>query len=41
MEIYETLDYQDELEETRQRLLTAYPDSPQARAVAGGGPGGS
>jgi outer membrane protein assembly factor BamD len=41
MEIYETLDYQEELEETRQRLLTAYPDSPQARAVAGGGPGGS
>jgi outer membrane protein assembly factor BamD len=41
MEIYEALDYQEELEETRQRLLTAYPDSPQARAVAGGGSGGS
>jgi outer membrane protein assembly factor BamD len=39
MEIYETLDYQDELEETRQRLLSSYPDSPQARAVAGGGSG--
>jgi outer membrane protein assembly factor BamD len=40
MEIYEALDYQEELEETRQRLLSAYPDSPQARAVAGGGSGG-
>jgi outer membrane protein assembly factor BamD len=40
MEIYETLDYQEELEETRQRLLSGYPDSPQARAVAGGGTSG-
>jgi len=36
IEIYETLEYDEELEETRQRLLRAYPDSPEARAVAGG-----
>lgn len=35
MEIYETLDYQEELAETRARLLGSYPDSPQAREVRG------
>lgn len=36
IEIYEALEYDEEIEETRQRLLRAYPDSPEARAVAGG-----
>jgi outer membrane protein assembly factor BamD len=37
MDVYEILDYDDELEETRARLLRAYPDSPEARALARGG----
>lgn len=36
IEIYERLEYDTELEETRQRLLRAYPDSPEARALARG-----
>jgi outer membrane protein assembly factor BamD len=35
MEIYDALDYDEELEETRARLLRLYPDSPEARALAG------
>ena len=34
--IYETLEYEEELDETRQRLLRDYPDSEEARRVAGG-----
>jgi outer membrane protein assembly factor BamD len=37
MDVYEILDYEEELEETRGRLLRAYPESPEARALAGGG----
>lgn len=37
MDIYTTLDYPEEIEETRARLLRDYPDSPEARAVADGG----
>ena len=33
VDIYTTLEYQEELEEARQRLLRDYPDSPEARAV--------
>jgi outer membrane protein assembly factor BamD len=35
MQIYETLEYEEELEETRQRLLTEYPESAEARRLAG------
>jgi outer membrane protein assembly factor BamD len=34
IEIYEILEYPEELEETRARLLRNYPDSPEARALA-------
>jgi outer membrane protein assembly factor BamD len=37
IDIYEILDYDEELEETRARLLRAYPDSPEARALAARG----
>jgi outer membrane protein assembly factor BamD len=35
MEAYEALGYEDEVEAARERLLTSYPDSPEARQVAG------
>jgi outer membrane protein assembly factor BamD len=37
IDIYEALEYSEELEETRQRLLRGYPESPEARALAGTG----
>ena len=35
VEIYETLEYEEELEAMRQRLLRDYPESPEARRLAG------
>jgi outer membrane protein assembly factor BamD len=35
IDIYEVLEYDQELEETRARLLRDYPDSPEARRLAG------
>ncbi|NIP77781.1 MAG: outer membrane protein assembly factor BamD [Gemmatimonadetes bacterium] len=35
VEIYEVLEYEEELETTRQRLLTDYPESAEARQLAG------
>jgi outer membrane protein assembly factor BamD (BamD/ComL family) len=35
MEVYDALDYDEEMEETRARLLRLYPESPEARALAG------
>lgn len=41
IDIYEILEYDQELEETRARLLADYPDSPEARRLADdGGDGG-
>jgi outer membrane protein assembly factor BamD len=37
IQIYETLDYPEDVEETRARLLRDYPDSPEARALAADG----
>ena len=34
IEIYEILEYDTEIEETRARLVREYPDSPEARALA-------
>jgi outer membrane protein assembly factor BamD len=34
MDVYEILGYEEEREETRARLIRAYPDSPEARALA-------
>lgn len=36
IQIYDALEYEQELEETRARLLREYPDSPEARALARG-----
>jgi outer membrane protein assembly factor BamD len=41
MDVYEILDYDEELEDTRARLLRAYPESPEARALAARGGGGA
>jgi outer membrane protein assembly factor BamD len=37
IDIYQTLDYPEELADTRNRLLRSYPDSPEARALAADG----
>jgi outer membrane protein assembly factor BamD len=37
IDIYTILEYDQELQETRERLLRNYPDSPEARRVAGDG----
>jgi outer membrane protein assembly factor BamD len=37
IEIYTVLDYPEEIQETRDRLMRNYPDSPEARAVAADG----
>ncbi|HUG40835.1 MAG TPA: outer membrane protein assembly factor BamD [Longimicrobiales bacterium] len=36
VDIYDTLDYDEEGQEARERLLRDYPDSPEARALAPG-----
>lgn len=36
VEIYEILEYEEEIQETRQRLLTEYPESAEARQLADG-----
>lgn len=41
IEVYQELEYDAELEETRQRLLAEYPESKEARALDNGGDGGS
>ena len=41
MEAYVALGYDDEVEATKQRLLTRYPDSPEARRIAGQAPAGA
>jgi outer membrane protein assembly factor BamD len=39
MEAYTEIGYEDEVEAARERLLTRYPDSPEARALANGADG--